>query len=459
VVVSDAMGSIASATARLTVNAQASTGASASRLFSDQSLWNARPTQFTLGTEIIPTSSYYPTVGTGAYSVTASIAAATDPAVTIYPLANTAGVWVPDAETNFASVTIPHWPATVVAAAGSDGHADIVDVANNKIHSFWQLKQVNGQWQAAQYTWTAIDGTGWGTPAEYMQGSRAAGVVPIAGVIRAAEVHDGQLLYKHALAVSLTYNALASSPAFAFPATAADWDAASANSGSIPEGSRLMLPSDFDASQITNAELLKVVETLKVYGAYVVDRNTGTPFYIYVENTSDFQLMPNGWDNTIAAQLDQIRAALRRVAQVSQWVDATGAAFTPETKLNLISMRGPWTLQSGPTAGTFDTWTQSVIFPSNGVQTIQRNDSGRSLPWTSQTPPVGGQQYQLTVHATGGATLDFQLNGSTQYLSTGFLADGDSVTFTWPSSWAIPAVTVRSGPQGGGTVTATMKAL
>jgi hypothetical protein len=122
-------------------------------------------------------------------------------------------------------------------------------------------------------------------------------------------------------------------------------------------------------------------------------------------------------------------------------------------------MRGPWTLQSGSTAGTFDTWSQSVIFPANNQVTVQKNDSERNFPWMLQSPPVGGQQYQLTVQATGGATLQLQLNGLARYMDTGALGNGATVTITWPLSWAIPAVIVTSGPQGGGTVTATMKAL
>ena len=56
------------------------------------------------------------------------------------------------------------------------------------------------------------------------------------------------------------------------------------NSGQTPEGALLMLPQSFDIDKTRNATLKKVAKTLKTYGAYVVDRNHGTPFAIYFEN-------------------------------------------------------------------------------------------------------------------------------------------------------------------------------
>ena len=458
VVVRNGAGSTTSKPARLTVNAILSTGATATRLFGDRSPWNARPSRFTLGAATIPTSRYDPFVGTGAYSVAGAIASATDAAVTVVGT-DASGVWVPDAEAYVAQVTIPHWPASVAPAAGSDGHADIIDVASNRIHSFWQLSQSNGQWRAAQYTWTPLDGSGWGTPAAYMQGSRATGVVPIAGVIRAVEIDDGQSLYRHALAMSLTHNGLAKSPTFVFPATSADGDAATANSGAIPEGTRVMLPASFDVSTIGDPKLQKIARTLQTYGAYVVDRNVGTPYVVYVENGSNFNLMPNGWDSGIAAQLDAIRAALRPIASVGEWVDATGAVFVPETSFELMSMRGAWSLAQGPVLGAFDTWQQAVVFPANGQRTVQTSWSSRTLPSIAASPPIAGRMHRLRVSASGGATLRLMLYTSGLMFDSGVLADGADVTFAWPSGNVSPNVTVTSGASGGGTVKGSVVAL
>lgn len=259
------------------------------RPFGVNSLWNIRPRQVALGYSVIPTSKYYPLVGTGQYSTTAFEAKPTDSPVTVYPPAGKYGVWDPDSESNLPSITIPHWPADTVPASGTDGHADIVDAANGIVHSFWQLRNTGGRWTAVQYAWSRLDGRGWGDGVHYFQGSRAAGVPSMAGLIRKNEINDGASQYYHALAMSLTYTGMSGDNQYQFPATSGDrtWKE---NSGNFPTGSLLMLPPSFDESKITNRDLRKVVKTLKTYGAYVVDRNVGTPFYIYVENGTNFTL-------------------------------------------------------------------------------------------------------------------------------------------------------------------------
>ena len=458
VVVKNAAGSVTSDSAFLTVNAVSARVPTAARPFSDGSPWNARPSRFMLGADVVPTSLYYPSIAEGAYSLGVFTAASIDPSMTVYGAADGSGIWVPDAEASSPFVVIAHWPAGVVPAPGSDGHADIVDPANNRIHSFWQLRLDNGTWRAASYSWTALDGRGFGTPAQYMQGARAAGVPSMGGLIRIGEVNDGLPSYRHALAMSLTYNGLAKSPAYTFPATSADGDAATANSGTIPEGARLMIPASFDTSVIRDARLLKIVRTLQTYGAYVVDRNYGTPYVIYVENGSGFNLMPNGWDSEIAYELDAIRAALHPVASVSEWVDANGTVFTPQTNLNLLSMRGYWWMQTGTTAGVFDTQQQAVVFANNGAFTRQANAGNRSMPSVSTTA-MAGKTVTMKVTATGGAQvrLDLSANGVTA-LSTGYLGDGGTLTFVWPSNGLVPTVWAQSGAAGGGTVSATLVA-
>ncbi len=460
VTVSNNAGATQSTTATLTVNAQATQSATAARPFSDQSPWNSHPTQVTLGSFQIPASYYYPTVTEGPYSVGAFAASASDPAVSVMGPSGSSGIYVADAETTVAQITIPHWPANVTPASGGDGHADIIDVANNKIHSFYQLvKDSNNQWRATQYTWTALNGRGFATPAAYMQGSRATGVVPIAGLIRTAELTDGLPTYKHALAMSLATTGLSASPTYTFPATVSDIYASNNNTGGIPEGALLMLPATFDLTKIKDARLLKIARTLQTYGGYAVDTNSGTPYVIYVELGSGFNLMPNGWDGEIATELDLIRSSLRQAVSTSSWVDANGASFTPETNLNMLSMRGSWYLLAGSTAGTFDTWSQAVTFANNGQFTQQINGTGRSMPPSLWGSPVAGKAYRLAVTASGGATLQFTLvDGTGQPLhATAELADGNVHIFTWPTATTVtPWVRVSSGPNGGGTVSATL---
>jgi hypothetical protein len=435
------------------------------RPYAVNSLWNTRPVNPVFGTFVIPTSSYFPTIASGAYSTGVFLAAATDQSMTVIGRTSTdtttTGVADPDSGGS-RIITIPRWPASVLPATGTDGHADIVDPVTNTIHSFWQLKQVNGRWTAALYSWSKLAGTGWGDPAHYYQGARAVGIPASAGLIRKQEIKDGLPTYPHALGMSLTFNALAngvSSPAYVFPATSAD-GSASANTGSIPEGALLMLPPTFDSSAIVNADLKKVVDTLKLYGAYIVDRNDGTPFVIYVENDAGFSLMPNGWDNKIASQLDQIRAGLRQVVSAQDYVDANGdsaaAAIAAQKNMNLLSMRGPWVKQSGTAAAAYDTATQSLMFEAATAKAVHFNANNTGMTPVKWAIPAGGTYVKFTVSATGGATLRMQVGGGgAATIDTGALADGESMRILWPTSARFTLI-AASGSTGVSSVKAEL---
>jgi len=405
------------------------------RPFAANSMWNARPVNPVFGTFVIPTSSYYPAIGAGAFSTGVFEGLATDPAVVVSGLPNSKGVWDPDSETYVPSVTIPHWPAATTPATGGDGHADIVDTTTGIVHSFWQLKKVDGKWVAATYAWTRIDGSGWGNPTHYYQGARAAAVPPIGGLIRKHELNDGAPTYKHALAMSLTFNGLSPKPAYVFPATSADTNAASLNSGGIPEGALVMLPPSFDENTITNLALRKIVATLKVYGAYVVDQNVGTPFYIYVENGAGFDLHNGGWSQPVANDLQRIRAALRMVTSTSSWLDGNGKTMVPNvTNHNLLSMRGPWVRQSGNVTGKFNSLTQQVEFPATTTASTMINGSTRGLAGVTWVRAAAGDTVRLSVTATGGAKMRIQVwTGTKVFLDTGNLGNGQSARWTIPA--------------------------
>jgi hypothetical protein len=429
--------------------------------FAATSLWNSRPVTPLFGTFVIPKSSYFPAIANGAYSTGAFLAQQTDAPMVVYPRAGQQGVWNPDTETWQASVTIPHWPASTLPATGTDGHADIVDTAAGVIHSFWQLKQVDGKWVAQLYSWMPLAGRGFADPAHYYQGARAVGIPASAGLIRTHEINDGLSTYEHALAMSLTYNGLAASPTYVYPATSADSDAATTNTGGIPEGALLMLPSTYDTSKIASPALKKVAETLKKYGAYVVDRNVGTPFVIYVENGSGFKMSDLAWDNAVAAELDRIRANLRRVTGATQWIDGNGnptaSPLTAPTDMNALSMRGPWTLTSGPALGTFDTLTQMLQFPATTTTRIgQTNSNGRGLTSISWGKRVAGTTQRLTIKASNGAGLRMTVyNGGAIALNTGNLYDGQSVRFVWPAGgWIV--ISAFSGLNGTSAVGAEL---
>ncbi|MET0267759.1 MAG: Atrophin-1 multi-domain protein, partial [Duganella sp.] len=407
--------------------------------FNADSLWNSRPIKPKFGTFVIPKSSYYPAIMSGAFSTGLYLAKPTDSPMTVVGFAGTGGVDDPDSQTK-RSVTLPRWPAAAVPASGTDGHMDIYDPVTNIIHSFWKLKKVNGVWNATLYAWSPADGSGFGDPAHFYRGARAAGVVSSAGLIRAAEVKDGLPHFRHALVMSLTFNGLSGKTPYIYPATSADTDAAKSNTGEIPEGALLMLPPDYDTSKIANADLRKVAETLKIFGAYVVDRNDGTPFAIYVEQGVPYDLHNGGWNNAVAAELDRIRANLRQVVSAEKWVDGNGKATVfKQAETNILSMRGPWKRDWGTTTGSFNTWTQSLEFPAASTSTGMSNGNSTGLSKIIWAKPAVGDNLKFTVQATGGAKLRIVVySGSKQVVDTGNLSDQQSARFTWPTgAWFV----------------------
>lgn len=416
--------------------------------FSADSPWNARPVAPVFDDYEIPRSDYFPAVASGKYSTGAFLATDADKPVQVLPLPGRPGVWNPDAEAQQASIAVPRWPAQVIPASGSDGHADIVDPIAGVIHSFFKLKNIDGQWRAGQYAWTRLDGRGWGEPGHYFQGARAAAVPSMGGIIRKHEIDDGEDVYRHALAMSLTYNALSPNPTYIFPATSADSNAAKTNTGRIPEGALLMLPADFDMAQIRNERLRKVAQTLKVYGGYVVDRNVGTPFVIYVENGSAFNLHGGKWDKAVARELDLLRGGLRQVVKTAGWLDGNGKPMTMERRLNMLSMRGAWTLTRGARAGAYDSLQQAVVFAAGVGPVVQINYSSRILQPVRWALPKVGEQYRLTARTTGGGRLRLQLfagAASNKVFDSGELEDGQSVVFEWPTSPLRTALIASSG--------------
>ncbi len=422
------------------------------RPFAANSPWNSRPVNPVLGTDVIPTSSYYPVVTGGIFSTGIFLAKATDTPMTITGLYGAAGV--DDADTLVAHpVTLPHWPAKTLPATGSDGHADIYDEVTGILHSLWQLKNVNGKWQAKLYTWTPMAGKGWGDPAHFYHGARATGVPAAAGLIRAHEINDGAPSYNHALAMSMTYNGLA--PGYKYPATTTDVDSAK-NTGKIPQGSLVMLPANYDTSKIASLPLRKVAETLKTYGAYVVDRNDGTPFAINVEIGTGYDLHHGTWDNAVANELQRMRAALRPVISASSWIDGDGKVTTmaPNLTENKLSMRGPWTRTSGTGTAAFDSWQQAVVFSASPTKTVVTNGNSTGLTKVTWATVASGTTQKFTVSATGGATLRMQLySGSTVVADSGNLGNGGSARMVWPAgAWfvltATSGVNVESSVRG-----------
>ena len=413
------------------------------RPFAASSQWNSQPVSPVLSTVGIPSSTYNATAFTPAFSATCYYTDANDPPVTIKKTPEYPGIHERDKEQYLSEITIPHWPANVMPATGGDAHADVIDIDNKVIHSFYRLKYVNGELTTLLYSWMPLDGRGWANPAHFYQGGRAVGIPSCAGMIRVHEVNDGDTMFRHALAMSLTYNALsADQQGYVFPGTAADIDL-TGNTGEIPEGALLMLPPNFDDSKFRTPLLKKIVNTLKTYGAYVVDRNFGTPYVIYSEIGADTRSTGNAYNEHTA-----IQKALRMVTSVSSWVDGNGSSFVPSKNFNILSMRGPWArgfnyqadsdqcVDSCEPLGQFDTYKQAVIFENTSEPIIQSNSSGRSVTYVNWARPKKGYKYQLTAKNSGDAKLrivirDPNRNDLIVYDSKE-LSDTQSVNFTWP---------------------------
>lgn len=410
--------------------------------FAVNSLWNSKPVSTTFSDYVIPNSVYVPTAYTPAFSATCYYTDINDGPTTIH-FGPGGGIHDRDSERIVSSIEIPHWPANVIPATGADGHADVIDVENKIIHSFYKLKLVDGEWTSLLYAWAPLDGRGWGDPAHSYQGGRATGIPACAGMIRVNEVNDGDTMFRHALAISLTDNAL--SKDYVFPSTSTDVDVSN-YTGQIPEGALLMLPPDFKVSRLTVPLLKKIAYTLQTYGAYVVDRNYGTPYVIYSEIGAPTKV--NTTSGNGYYELTLIQKSLRMVTSVGSWVDGNGNAFQVDKNLNILSMRGPWVRgynysrdsdickNSCDPLGQFDSFKQAVVFDTSDEQVIQSNSSGRSVTTISWAKPKKGFKYKLTANTSGGGQLRFVIrdpdkNDFITYDSKN-LTDGQSVVFTWP---------------------------
>lgn len=432
--------------------------------FAANSPWNSRPLNPVLASSQIGASQFNPAVQAGAYSTGIFLAKPSDGPVDIQPIPGAKGVYDADSETFRESIRIPHWPSDLIPATGTDGHADIVDPELGVIHSLFKLKRVAGNWQAQQYAWSSLKGRGWGDPAHYFQGARAAGVPASAGLIRQHELNDGDTMYRHALAMSLPPENMSASPLYVYPATSTDTNAPTVNTGPIPMGSLLMLPQTFDTSRIHNKQLRKIAETLKHYGAYVVDRNHGTPFLIYVELNPAFSLHDGHVDpNDTTKSLHDIRIALRPVTSAEAWIDGNGVKYIPSKgELNLMSMRGHWKLVEGTIPGQFDTVMQSLVFPAGANQSVMVNASNNIFGRLLWAKPQPGRTYKLQAVCTGGATLKLMLTDcstATQSVMTPDLKDGESATFKWPENLCSSRMVARSGQQGQSSVSGQLRLL
>ena len=179
----------------------------------------------------------------------------------------------------------------------------------------------------------------------------------------------------------------------------------------VPTVRRQDTAAFFDTGKITNPNLRKIAETLRVYGANVVDRNVDTPFAIFVGNGADFSLTPKGWDNAVAGQLDLIRAGLRQALSANDWVGVTdkSIASAKAPKINILSMRGPCYKQSGTAVATYNTDNQQLEFAAGGTEATYVNANNTGMTKVTWAMPVAGSTIKLSSLTSGGASLRVQV--------------------------------------------------
>lgn len=432
------------------------------RPFAPDSYWNSTPVDPVLGSVAIPNYAWFPVVAGGDYSSSVYNAQLSDPPMTV--TANDSDSY------ESGPIIIPHWPANVTPAQGTDGHADIVDMSTGFIHSFWILRKdaTSGKWTANSYSKTKVKASGFGDPAHSQAGARAAGVVTMAGMIRTHEIDDGEPMYKHALALSLDGDTFKKNvngkQSFEFPATAEDNNSMTKYTkvDGFAMGSLLMLPKTFNVASLKLPRLQKVARTLMNYGAYVVDQNTDTPFVIYVQNNSNYSNNPGfmgSWDGDAANDLRVIQNALRKVTSNAGYTDANGNKFVPNKKVNILSMRGQWVLPTGPNSRTvggsgFDTYKQALAFaPAAKGMTFNNWYNNEILKpvncsWACKKP---GVSYRFKVKATNGAKMVFKIRNAanTAYIiDTGLLGDGQYKDFIMPADNATTFLQAVNGTVG-----------
>lgn len=437
--------------------------------FAANSPWNIKPVNPVLGAAAISTS------GAGGTNFAAMppafcsrmfYATGADPS-------NTVTTNISD-ELGTRTITVPHWPASAIPATGSDHHMEIFDATSGLIYAFWLLVSTGpGTWTAGEFAVYDADGTGWGSPSK-PAGPRAAGIAAIAGMPRIWEQDLTQL--DHALAFGVDPLTIKNLPGF--PANQQDVGLYPSFTGQFPYGTRLMLPSTFDLNTLATSQAKALARTLMNYGGFVVDTTAGSGggggFNFYGEIGSTWPNASN-YNGSINVDLDTIRNALRPLISQSGWKDKNNNTVipTPWSRMNLLSMRGPWLALGGGALGAnpgfFNTITKNYEFPDTTVSpgvgfSNQSNryyrDETAVEPWHRwntfdnwYTSPIEGANYKLSVFGEGTPAQAvtklkiFNTSGSTTLFDSGNMFAGDaSQDFTWPVGGSFSQFYVGKAP-------------
>lgn len=175
---------------------------------------------------------------------------------------NTPSHTVECTESNYGLCPFAGWPVPIPDDAqpnsGSDHVLVTVDGSSGNVFEFWQAKKKDQQWETAFAAVNSVAGTGWGGAATGSGASR------LAGVIRVAEIENGEI--PHALALQSS-NACAT-----FRSPALKSDGTSDRHDCIPEGALLQLDPSLDLGTLGLSKgELAVATALQRYGGYLMD--------------------------------------------------------------------------------------------------------------------------------------------------------------------------------------------
>ncbi len=411
----------------------------AANLFSAQSPWNLTPIKPKLGNNTLPVAKQIPWIEESAYSSKIFLAAANDSPMTVVAdeIAN---------QFKAGAVTIPRFPAATMPATGQDGHCEILDLLDGKLHSFYQLRRTAGTWRACKYACTSAQGSGWGTVSN-PDNVRAAGCSTAGGLLLASEL--GLEIVPHALAIGMDKNAFVSGPVW--PATLQDYTGASTYKGLTGQrfamGRLLMLPASFDVDKLGLPESRTIARTLKKYGGYIVDATVGSlNFYAEIGSGWNKSYVNGKYTAAFSPDMQAIKASLRQVIAHSGFVDRDGKPFTPPPfrSTNLLSMRGPWQGYNGSRSfGEYDASTDLFRTEPTGEsrtirQLLNTHKEADLFGYKQQNwnlNPEPGVRYIVRAIGSGSITAMLAVNskGFKRYGATSKLAPGGSVDFTWPT--------------------------
>jgi hypothetical protein len=239
-----------------------------------------------------------------------------------------------------------------------------------------------------------------------------------------------------------------------FPATLEDSDGGKRYTGQFAMGTLLMLPTDFDELNLAFPHARAIARTLKTFGARLVDQTVGT-FAFYGEIGGAWSQSRNragAWESRWETDLTRIRDALRPVISVGGWLDANGVRFVPKawSDINLLSMRGPWTLANGSDGADceFDTVSGLLILPACDRPLIFRKLlylREDALPagwfkWESAmrwyTNPQAGSVYRIVASGAGECEASFEIrtrDAARSLTATRSLRPGEVDSITVPA--------------------------